>query len=191
MNEKTKNMFLVCILVAVAIIIGGVIYLTKTPKDDTVAVVEEVITKDDKVMAKEDMEVMMEKSDSAVMKYEGAKIAGNKALLLEFNKKDYDAAVSSGKLVTLYFYANWCPVCKAEFPIMMSVFNSLTDENVIGFRVNYKDSDTSADEKDLAKEFGVPYQHTKVFVKNGRQLLKAPDGWDKARYESEIAKYAK
>lgn len=71
---------------------------------------------------------------------------------------------------------------------MQSAFDELTSDRVIGFRVNYKDNQTDTDEQNLAREFGVPYQHTKVFLKNGKQILKAPDGWDKARYITEINK---
>jgi len=34
----------------------------------------------------------------------------------------------------------------------------------------------------------VGYQHTKVFLKNGKRILKAPDSWDKDRYMFEINK---
>jgi len=60
---------------------------------------------------------------------------------------------------------------------------------VIGFRVNYNDDFTDDDERALARKFGVAYQHTKVFVKNNKRLLKAPDSWGKNRYGTEIAKY--
>jgi len=67
-------------------------------------------------------------------------------------------------------------------------FNELDTDGVevIGFRVNYKDSATNENEESLAREHGVAYQHTKVFVKNGERILKAPDGWDKDRYLEEI-----
>lgn len=58
----------------------------------------------------------------------------------------------------------------------------------MGFRVSYNDDEVTPEEKALAREFGVAYQHTKVFIKNGKQVLKAPDGWDKARYLAEIQK---
>lgn len=142
-------------------------------------------------MMKKD-EAMMEKTGDAMMTYGGTMLGGTKgAPLLTFTKKDYDAAVQSGKLVTLFFYANWCPDCRAEFPKMVEAFNALpatADGKVIGFRVDYKDGETDADEKALAAEFGVSYQHTKVFVKNGVRVLKAPDTWGTARYASEIEK---
>lgn len=60
---------------------------------------------------------------------------------------------------------------------------------VIGFRVNYNDNQTDNDECNLAREFGVAYQHTKIFVKNGTRILKSPEGWNKDRYLIEINKY--
>ena len=110
--------------------------------------------------------------------------------VLDFTKADYDAALKTDKLIVLYFYANWCPICKKEFPIMQQVFGELpSDSNVIGFRVNYNDNQTDNDEKNLAREFGVAYQHTKVFIKNGQRILKSPEGWDEARYLREINTY--
>ena len=112
------------------------------------------------------------------------------ASLTDFTKADYDTALKTDKLIVLYFYANWCPICKAEFPVMQKVFSEMTADKVIGFRVSYNDSETDADEIALAKQFGVGYQHTKVFVKNGQRILKSPEGWDEARYFSEITKWS-
>jgi hypothetical protein len=71
---------------------------------------------------------------------------------------------------------------------MQDTFNGLTTDKVIGFRVNYNDNQTDDNEKNLAREFGVAYQHTKVFVKNRDKILKSPEGWNKNRYTSEINK---
>ena len=128
-------------------------------------------------------------SGETMMKYSGAVLAGKSAPLLDFMKTDYDAALKSDKLIVLYFYANWCPICKNETTnALYPAFNELSSDKVIGFRVNYKDDQTDNDETNLAKEFGVAYQHTKVFVKNGARILKSPEGWDKNRYQSEINK---
>jgi thiol-disulfide isomerase/thioredoxin len=118
--------------------------------------------------------------------YVGTVLAGTASPLLDFTVVDYRAAVESEKLVLLYFYADWCSICKAEFPQMQAAFNKLTDPNIVGFRVNYKDSGTDADETALARQFGVAYQHTKVFVEGGKLLSKHPDGWDEVRYLKEI-----
>ena len=115
-------------------------------------------------------------------------LAGTSAPLLDFTKADYDSAIKTNKLVVLYFYANWCPICKKEFPIMQEAFNELETDAVVGFRVNYNDDQTDDTEKNLAREFGVAYQHTKVFVKNGTRILKSPESWDDKRYDIEINK---
>lgn len=115
-----------------------------------------------------------------------AVLADTPAPLLDFTKADFDAAVKSDKLVVLYFYANWCPICRAEFPKAAAAFNELTTDRVIGFRVNFNDNQTDADEVALAREHGIAYQHTKVFIKNGRQVLKSPESWEQSRYVTEI-----
>lgn len=122
------------------------------------------------------------------IKFSGEVLAGESAPLLDFNKTDYDRALIEGKSILLYFYANWCPICREEFPIAQSAFNELVRRDVVGFRVNYKDSDTDSDEEALAREFGVAYQHTKVIINDGERIGKYPDSWDKDRYLLEISK---
>ena len=192
------------IAVLVIIIGGGYFYIQNQSKEaaklqeqQKVIMEEEAMEKAANSKAESNGEVMEKKEDATAMKkengqmaaaYKGTVLAGTSSPLLDFTKADYDVAVASDKLVVLYFYANWCPICTAEFPQAQAAFNQLTSSNVVGFRVNYKDNQTDADEQNLARQFGVPYQHTKVFIKNGKQILKAPDSWDKARYLAEINK---
>lgn len=119
--------------------------------------------------------------------FSGKILAGDVSPLLDFTRIDYDKAVASDRLIVLYFYASWCPLCKAEFPKMQSAFDALSSDRVVGFRVNYNDGDTDSDEKNLAREFGIAYQHTKVFIQRGKRVLKSPETWDEARYATEIA----
>ena len=146
-----------------------------------------MMEKGEDMMQKNNGNSMMK--DESMMKYSGAIIAGKSAPLIDFNKTDYDATLNSDKLVVLYFYANWCPICKEETKnALYPAFNELNTDKVIGFRVNYNDNEVDNDEKQLASQFGVAYQHTKVFLKNGQRILKAPDSWDKSRYINEINK---
>ena len=184
----------------------------------------EAMMKDGEAMMKdgEDMmhegEAMMEKEDGAAMEkkdgeammeeglesapqgnntsFQGEVLAGSSSgpVLLDFNREDYEKAIAEGKVVALFFYANWCPTCRIEFPKMKTAFDQmLTFSNsawfdVVGFRVNYKDSQTDDFERQLARDFGVGYQHTKVLVHNGERVLKAPENWDSQKYIDEISK---
>lgn len=187
---------LVMVVIALIVLVGGVFYsaiMRQAPADERGVSHDGTMTQkeDGGQMMKKDADDMMEKKGDDMMsgeKYFGAVLAGSSAPLLDFKKADYDAALKTNKLIVLYFYANWCPICKAEFPIMQTVFNELVTDYVIGFRVNYNDDQTDDDEKNLAREFGVAYQHTKVLVKNGRRILKSPEGWDDKRYNTEINK---
>ena len=133
-------------------------------------------------------ETKMNKNESMMESYKGKVLAGTTSPYLEFNKADYDKALKENKKILLYFYASWCPLCKKEQPETMAAFNELNDPNLVGFRVHYNDGEDNNDAKALAQQFQVPYQHTKVIIKDGKQVLKAPDSWDKQRYLTELAK---
>ncbi|HLC60119.1 MAG TPA: thioredoxin family protein [Candidatus Nanoarchaeia archaeon] len=133
-------------------------------------------------------EKMMKNKSMMGASYNGKVLAGTDSPYLEFNKVDYDNALKENKKILLYFYANWCPICRVEQSNTFAAFNELKDTNLVGFRVNYKDSETDADEEALAKEFGIAYQHTKVILKNGQRVGKFPDSWDKQRYLDELAR---
>ena len=195
-SQKGFAMPVIIAIVAVVLVLGGVVYYANQSRTQEDKMTQEKAMMEKEAMEQKENDAMMEKKDEGtmmdegetMMKYSGAVLAGTSAPLLDFTKADYDAALKTDKLVALYFYANWCPTCKAEFPIMQEAFNELSTDKVIGFRVNYNDDQTDNDEKNLAKEFGVAYQHTKVFVKNGQRILKSPESWDDKRYDMEISK---
>lgn len=219
MTNNSQNGFampVIIAIVAVVLVLGGVVYYANQSKEaDKMA--EEKAMMEKEAMEQKDKDTMMEKKDGEMMKddsmmksddtmmkkdegammdkgeimmkYTGAVLAGKSAPLLDFVKADYDAAIKTDKLVVLYFYANWCPICKVEVAnALYPAFNELTIDKVIGFRIGYNDNETDEDEKALAREFGVAYQHTKVFLKDGKRILKSPESWNKDRYLSEINK---
>lgn|SRR3989344_1759231 len=158
----------------------GIVMETEQP---VAAPVDDAITEN--AMPEPDDDAILMKSSG----YAGTKLAGSTSPYYEFAQGDYETALRENKIILLNFYANWCPLCKAEEPDVLAAFNELKNPNIVGFRVNYKDSDTDEVESSLAREFGIPYQHTKVIIQNGEQVLKAPDTWDKQRYLTELRKY--
>lgn len=94
--------------------------------------------------------------------------------IYEFDQVAYDQALADNKKIFLQWYATWCPSCRAEQKISQPFFDSLNESDVIGFRVNFKDKETSDDEENLAREFGVSSQTTKIFIVNGERVQKTP-----------------
>ena len=156
---------------------------------------------------KENGDAMMEKDGGAMMEgdamkgdggammgseamehFTGTVIAGSDSPLLEFNSADYEAALASDRLVMLYFFADWCPLCREEFKQTRRAFDEHTGADLVGFRAHYKDSQVTPETEELARAFGVSSQHTKVFIKNGVRILKSPEVWDAARYTDEFAR---
>lgn len=138
-------------------------------------------------VSRPETEGVMEKETGEVVAGEGGRrLAGNAAPLLDFAQADFEEALASDKLIVLYFYANWCPICAKEFPLMQAAFDELTSDDVIGFRVNFNDNQTDDNEVALAREHGIAYQHTKVFIRNRKQILKSPESWEQSQYGQEI-----
>lgn len=78
---------------------------------------------------------------------------------MDFDPLAYEAALAEGKTIFLDFHANWCPTCRSNAPKIESVFKKLTDDSVVGFRVNY-DTETA-----LKREFGVTLQSTLILIR--------------------------
>lgn len=72
----------------------------------------------------------------------------------------------------LFFYASWCPICiPADQDFAAN--NDQIPSDVTVIRVNYNDPDTDTNEKDLAKKYGITYQHTFVQIDSeGKEITK-------------------
>lgn len=188
-NMKKGNV-VIWILLAVVLVGGGAYFYQQSQSQKEKAMMEEKKSKD--AMMKEDRKTeddkMMEKDTMMKTGYSGKVLAGKSSPYLEFNQADYDKALKEGKIVFLDFYANWCPIYRAEAPEINAGFNSLTTDKVAGFRVNFNDSDTDDHEKALAKKFEIPYQHTKVILKDGKEFSRSQDAWEKETFLMEIDK---
>ena len=130
-------------------------------------------------------EMMEEESNQRIL-------AGTKSKYYRFDKSHYEKSLAEGKVIFLDFHANWCPICKQEQPNIFEAFNELSNENVVGYQVHYNDDETNDDDKEMAKKFGVTYQHTKVIInKNGEVALKSLEAFSKERVIDEINKVVK
>lgn len=113
----------------------------------------------------------MEKSDGTKNEIEPSMGNGDRNETLESARSymPYSKTVLSettdGKRV-LFFYANWCPTCRPVDQSLVQEYKRLPDNTTV-IRVNYNDSDTDSDEKELARKYGITYQHTFVQIDSG------------------------
>lgn len=84
---------------------------------------------------------------------------------------------SSDDRRVLFFYANWCPTCQPVDKNLQENQDQLP-EDVTVIRVNYNDTETSDEEKELAKQYGITYQHTFVQIDSSGQEVSKWNGGD-------------
>lgn len=112
-------------------------------------------------------EMMEEESNQKIL-------AGTKSKYYRFDKSHYEKSLAEGKVIFLDFHASWCPICRQEQPNIFEAFNELNKEDVVGYRVHYNDDETNADDREMARKFGITYQHTKAIInKKGEVALKS------------------
>jgi len=113
-------------------------------------------------------------------------LGGTVSKYYDWDKTTFDQAVAQNKTIYLEFFASWCPVCNQQEPELLKGFLELNDPNVIGFKIHYKDDQTTDEHVALARQYGIISQHTKIIIKNGKVILKNPEAWDKNRFLTEM-----
>lgn len=117
-------------------------------------------------------ETMM-KADEAMMPTETAMMDDKmmaESRYVEYSNAAFEAAASDRRV--LFFYASWCPTCQPADASFTQNASSIPEDMTL-LRVNYNDPETDQDEKDLAKKYGVTYQHTFVQIdEDGNEVTK-------------------
>lgn len=175
-SEQGFIMPTVIVLVAIAVIIGGVLLINqnKQTKDSDLAqkIMEETkmnakenMTNDDK--ASDSADVMMKKEDKTGDEKVDEKMMQDKESTAMMKDKagvykDYSATLATsesalGRKVVLFFYAPWCPFCQAADKAFIAEANNIP-ENITLLKTSYDN------EKELKAKYGVTYQHTFVQI---------------------------
>jgi thiol-disulfide isomerase/thioredoxin len=115
-------------------------------------------------------------------------IGGGVSRYYTWDKTKFDKAVSEGKTVYLEFSANWCPACQSQEPQLIAGFAELNDPAVVGFKIHYKDDQSTSESQALIEQYQVPYQHYKVILRNGQIIKRSPEAWTKDRFLEEMRK---
>src|ERR1051325_11652144 len=79
-----------------------------------------------------------------------------------FDQSAFEAAQAAGKPILVEVTAPWCPVCKAQAPILSRLKGEAKYKDLVGFNIDF---DT---QKVLLKKFNVQKQSTLIVFK-GKQ----------------------
>jgi thiol-disulfide isomerase/thioredoxin len=107
-----------------------------------------------------------------------------------FTLAAYNQAKVEGKTIFLEFYANWCPICQAQAPALEAAIPQIASDKLVAFRVNYKDSETDADEAALAQQLNITYQHTHIIVENGQIKWRSNESLSEQDIKDKLGAYA-
>lgn len=89
---------------------------------------------------------------------------------IEYSPSQFSVVANTRRV--LYFYAKWCSTCRPA-DANFTQNESKIPEDITLIRVNFNDDDTDQSEKDLAKKYSVPYQHTFVQIdRNGNEITR-------------------
>jgi thioredoxin 1 len=157
-----KNPKLIFAIIVLVTVLGFSLYSLSQNSSQS----DSSLKKEGVVMPKEDMsKVMMKKEDVSM---ESDKMVGSR--YVEYSKSALDNASNNRRV--LFFYASWCPICRpADVSFKQSA--SKIPEDLTLIRVNYNDPETDQEEKDLAKKYGITYQHTFVQIDGiGKEIAK-------------------
>jgi len=81
-----------------------------------------------------------------------------------FDQKAFEVAQAAGKPILVEVSAPWCPVCKAQAPILSRLKSDPKFKNLVSFNVDF-DS-----QKDLLKKFNVQKQSTLIVFKGKQEI---------------------
>ena len=166
--------------IVIFVLIGGGLLVVNQQSSSTeqakmvqekVAMAEKEAMKAKENAAMEEKKAMEKKNDSSAGSEQDKMMKKDSASrYVEYSRSAYDQA--AGKRRVLYFYATWCPSCKTANEDFTANPNKIP-EGVVVIRTNYNDPNTDQEEKDLAKKYGITYQHTFVQVDStGKEITK-------------------
>ncbi|MBX9842170.1 MAG: thioredoxin family protein [Xanthobacteraceae bacterium] len=99
-----------------------------------------------------------------------------------FDQKAFEAAQAAGKPILVEVHAPWCPVCKAQAPILAKLRSDARFKDLVSFNVDF-DS-----QKDLLKKFNVQKQSTLIVFKGKQEIGRSTGDTNAASIDALLAK---
>jgi thioredoxin 1 len=99
-----------------------------------------------------------------------------------FDQKAFEAAQAAGKPILVEVSAPWCPICKAQAPILSRLTSDPKFKELVSFDIDF-DS-----QKDLLKKFNVQKQSTLIVFKGKQETGRSTGDTNAASIEALLGK---
>ena len=99
-----------------------------------------------------------------------------------FDERAFEAAQASGKPILVEVSAPWCPICKAQAPILSRLRSDPRFKELVSFDIDF-DS-----QKDLLRKFNVQKQSTLIVFKGAHETGRSTGDTNAASIEGLLAK---
>lgn len=173
--SKTMTKIFSFIIVGV-IIVGGIIWWLS--KSDVVMPQPDAALKDSTLPKETDTMMKDEKKTNQ----SGDVMIPKAGAYVEYSPAVFEQSKTTRRV--LFFYASWCPEChEADANFKENLTQLPKDVTLI--RVNYNDPSTDDNEKVLARQYGITYQHSFVQID---ALGKALTTWNGGGMDTLISK---
>lgn len=93
----------------------------------------------------------------------------------DYSKEGFSRAQASGSLLLVDVYADWCPTCKAQKPILDRIAQAPSLQGVELIRVDFDQH------KDFVKEHRIPRQSTILLFSGNQELVRSIAETDEGR----------
>lgn len=84
-----------------------------------------------------------------------------------YSQSEFNAAQRSGKTIVVDVYADWCPTCRAQAPILEELRSEHQSKDVLFVKVNFDD------EKGFLRAHRIPRQSTVLVFKGTNEVARS------------------